>query len=181
MLGLALDGLAPRTSRLALLFVLLTFVNPLARTRQPYLRIERPVQRRDHLVHVLFLNDVRRQEPQHCVMGAIDDDSFFQQLLEDCLRQIGRVDLAKAVLKKLLEEGIIINRTHDTVLRFLPPYIIQKKHVDQVIAALDRALDAKIGLASTGQRVDKSEKNKQKSESTRPRRETVQREAKHAH
>jgi len=95
--------------------------------------------------------------------------------------ELDSADLAKAVLKKLLEEGIIINRTHDTVLRFLPPYIIQKKHVDQVIAALDRALDAKIGLASTGQRVDKSEKNKQKSESTRPRRETVQREAKHAH
>ena len=51
-------------------------------------------------------------------------------------------ELAKAVVKQLLEEGIIINRTHETVLRFLPPYIIQKKHVDQVIAALDRALGA---------------------------------------
>jgi acetylornithine aminotransferase/acetylornithine/N-succinyldiaminopimelate aminotransferase len=100
--------------------------------------------------------------------------------------ELDSADLAKAVLKKLLEEGIIINRTHDTVLRFLPPYIIQKKQVDQVIAALDRALDAKIESASGGQRADKSEKNKRKSESTRPRREAVeheanQREAKHAH
>jgi acetylornithine aminotransferase/acetylornithine/N-succinyldiaminopimelate aminotransferase len=95
--------------------------------------------------------------------------------------ELDSADLAKAVLKKLLAGGIIINRTHETVLRFLPPYIIQKKHVDQVIAALDRALDAKIESASTGQRTDKSEKNKEKSESTRPRRETVQREAKHAH
>ena len=54
--------------------------------------------------------------------------------------ELDSADLAKAVVKKLLAEGIIINRTHDTVLRFLPPYIIQKKHVDQVIAALDRAL-----------------------------------------
>src|ERR1017187_3965335 len=100
--------------------------------------------------------------------------------------ELDSADLGTAVLKKLLEEGIIINRTHDTVLRFLPPYIIQKKPVDQVIAALDRALDAKIESASGGQRADKSEKNKRKSESTRPRREAVeheanQREAKHAH
>ena len=49
-------------------------------------------------------------------------------------------DLAKAVAKQLLQEGIIINRTHETVLRFLPPYVIQKKHVDQVVKALDAAL-----------------------------------------
>jgi acetylornithine/N-succinyldiaminopimelate aminotransferase len=49
-------------------------------------------------------------------------------------------DLAKAVAKQLLQEGIIINRTHETVLRFLPPYIIQKKHVDQLVKALDAAL-----------------------------------------
>ena len=49
-------------------------------------------------------------------------------------------ELAKAVTKHLLQEGIIINRTHETVLRFLPPYVIQKKHVDQVVKALDAAL-----------------------------------------
>src|ERR1035437_3169260 len=49
-------------------------------------------------------------------------------------------ELAKAVVRQLLQEGIIINRTHETVLRFLPPYVIQKKHVDQVVKALDAAL-----------------------------------------
>jgi acetylornithine/N-succinyldiaminopimelate aminotransferase len=49
-------------------------------------------------------------------------------------------DTAKAVVTQLLAKGILINRTHDTVLRFLPPYIIEKKHVDEVIHALDRAL-----------------------------------------
>jgi len=49
-------------------------------------------------------------------------------------------ELAKAVTKQLLQEGIIINRTHETVLRFLPPYVIQKKHVDQLVKALDAAL-----------------------------------------
>ena len=49
-------------------------------------------------------------------------------------------DTAKSVVNDLLGRGILINRTHDTVLRFLPPYIIEKKHVDEVIHVLDRAL-----------------------------------------
>jgi len=51
-------------------------------------------------------------------------------------------DLAKAVARQLLQEGIIINRTHETVLRFLPPYIIQKHHIDQLSRALDAALSS---------------------------------------
>ncbi|HEY7354432.1 MAG TPA: aspartate aminotransferase family protein [Terriglobales bacterium] len=49
-------------------------------------------------------------------------------------------ELAKSVLAQLLAAGILINRTHDTVLRFLPPYIIEKKHVDVVVRALDNVL-----------------------------------------
>jgi acetylornithine/N-succinyldiaminopimelate aminotransferase len=49
-------------------------------------------------------------------------------------------DAAKSVVSQLLAQGILINRTHDTVLRFLPPYIIEKKHVDEVVRALDEAL-----------------------------------------
>ena len=49
-------------------------------------------------------------------------------------------ELAKAVAKQLLQEGIIINRTHETVLRFLPPYVIQERHVDQLVKAVDAAL-----------------------------------------
>ena len=41
---------------------------------------------------------------------------------------------------ELLEKGILINRTHEVVLRFPPPYIIEKKHVDEVVQALDLAL-----------------------------------------
>jgi acetylornithine aminotransferase/acetylornithine/N-succinyldiaminopimelate aminotransferase len=54
--------------------------------------------------------------------------------------EVDSPELAKAVAKQLLQEGIIINRTHETVLRFLPPYVIQKKHVDQLVKALDAAL-----------------------------------------
>jgi acetylornithine aminotransferase/acetylornithine/N-succinyldiaminopimelate aminotransferase len=34
--------------------------------------------------------------------------------------------------------GILMNATHDTVLRFLPPFILEEKHVDQAAAILDR-------------------------------------------
>lgn len=54
--------------------------------------------------------------------------------------ELESAELAKSVLGQLLAQGILINRTHDTVLRFLPPYIIEKKHVDEVIRALDGAL-----------------------------------------
>jgi acetylornithine/N-succinyldiaminopimelate aminotransferase len=59
---------------------------------------------------------------------------------------LNSADLAKNVARHLLEQGIIINRTHETVLRFLPPYIAEKKHVDSVIAALDATL---VSLASS--------------------------------
>ena len=37
-----------------------------------------------------------------------------------------------------IEEGILFNCTHDTVLRFLPPYILTEKEVDEAIAGLER-------------------------------------------
>jgi acetylornithine aminotransferase/acetylornithine/N-succinyldiaminopimelate aminotransferase len=40
----------------------------------------------------------------------------------------------------MIARRIIINRTSETVLRFLPPYILERKHVDTAIAALDQVL-----------------------------------------
>ena len=54
--------------------------------------------------------------------------------------ELDSADAAKAVVARLLQREILINRTHETVLRFLPPYIIEKKHIDQVIRELDSAL-----------------------------------------
>ena len=36
-----------------------------------------------------------------------------------------------------MDRGFIINSTHDTVLRFLPPLIVEKKHVDSLCKVLD--------------------------------------------
>lgn len=56
--------------------------------------------------------------------------------------ELETADLAKAVVKAMLERGIIINRTHETTLRFLPPYIVTRKHIDQVVQALDEVLSS---------------------------------------
>ena len=58
------------------------------------------------------------------------------------LAKVEKGDLAKSVVKQMLERGIIINRTHETALRMLPPYIIGKQHILSVIAALDAILQA---------------------------------------
>jgi predicted acetylornithine/succinylornithine family transaminase len=47
----------------------------------------------------------------------------------------------KTVVPKLQEAGLLINCTADTVLRFLPPYIIEKQHIDELVAGLDKILE----------------------------------------
>ncbi len=46
----------------------------------------------------------------------------------------------KQVVLDAMAEGLLINCTHDTVLRFLPPYIITEKEVDQAVKILNRIL-----------------------------------------
>ncbi len=69
-------------------------------------------------------------------------------------------DTAKAVVSELLAQGILINRTHDTVLRFLPPYIIEKKHIDEVVNALDRAFRSGKALTTKGTKVHEGKQSK---------------------
>jgi acetylornithine aminotransferase/acetylornithine/N-succinyldiaminopimelate aminotransferase len=51
--------------------------------------------------------------------------------------ELDSADLAKLTVAEMLKRHILINCTSDTVLRFLPPYILQRSHVDTAIAALD--------------------------------------------
>jgi predicted acetylornithine/succinylornithine family transaminase len=46
----------------------------------------------------------------------------------------------KQIVLDAMAAGLLINCTHDTVLRFLPPYIITEKEVDQAVRILDRVL-----------------------------------------
>ncbi|HLQ78689.1 MAG TPA: aspartate aminotransferase family protein [Terriglobia bacterium] len=47
----------------------------------------------------------------------------------------------KDIVKQLLDQGFIINCTHDTVLRFLPPFVITTKQIDKFVKALRTILE----------------------------------------
>jgi acetylornithine aminotransferase/acetylornithine/N-succinyldiaminopimelate aminotransferase len=48
----------------------------------------------------------------------------------------------KEIVKELLQQGFILNCTHETVLRMLPPFIISEKQVDKFVRALRPVLEA---------------------------------------
>jgi acetylornithine/N-succinyldiaminopimelate aminotransferase len=83
-----------------------------------------------------FLAQLQELQAKHPAVKAVRGMGLMLAI------DIDSSDTAKAIVGQLLEQGILINRTHDTVLRFLPPYIIEKKHVDEVVRALDRTLSS---------------------------------------
>ncbi len=54
--------------------------------------------------------------------------------------ELANAEVAKHAATQMMERRILINRTSETVLRFLPPYIIEQKHIDQTVQALDEIL-----------------------------------------
>ena len=59
-------------------------------------------------------------------------------------------DLATRIVSTMLHDHhIILNRTSDTVLRLLPPYILTREHVDAAIHALDQTMSTLTTLAGT--------------------------------
>jgi acetylornithine/N-succinyldiaminopimelate aminotransferase len=46
----------------------------------------------------------------------------------------------KQIVLDAIEQGLLINCTHDTVLRMLPPYIITEKEIDRGIRILNKVL-----------------------------------------
>ena len=93
-----------------------------------------------------FLAELQGLQSKHASVKAVRGMGLMLAL------DLDSVDSAKSVVAQLLTKGILINRTHDTVLRFLPPYIVEKKQVDQVIDALDRALTASTSDKPRGQK-----------------------------
>jgi acetylornithine/N-succinyldiaminopimelate aminotransferase len=95
---------------------------------------------------------------QQDILAHIRDvGGYFKQQLEslakrhDCVKEVrglglmlglelDSADLAKRAAADMMAQHIIINRTSETVLRFLPPFILERKHVDTAIAALDQIL-----------------------------------------
>ncbi|HET6463688.1 MAG TPA: aspartate aminotransferase family protein [Candidatus Krumholzibacteria bacterium] len=80
---------------------------------------------RDRLLHLKTRHRSIRDVRAMGLMAAIELDS---------------AALAKSAVAQMMERGFIINRTHDIVLRFLPPYIVEAEHIDRMVNALDEVL-----------------------------------------
>jgi acetylornithine aminotransferase/acetylornithine/N-succinyldiaminopimelate aminotransferase len=52
--------------------------------------------------------------------------------------ELDSAELGKHAVSEMLKHHIVINCTSDTTLRFLPPYIFERVHVDTTIAKLDQ-------------------------------------------
>jgi acetylornithine aminotransferase/acetylornithine/N-succinyldiaminopimelate aminotransferase len=66
--------------------------------------------------------------------------------------ELSSPDLAKRVTAQLMDRHIIANRTSETVIRFLPPFILERKHVETAIKALDEIVSATYaGAAPAGE------------------------------
>jgi predicted acetylornithine/succinylornithine family transaminase len=50
---------------------------------------------------------------------------------------------ARPIVDAALEEGVLLNSTQDTVVRFLPPFLLEEKHVDKGIRVLKKLLRKK--------------------------------------
>ncbi|HKV80736.1 MAG TPA: aspartate aminotransferase family protein [Candidatus Sulfotelmatobacter sp.] len=54
---------------------------------------------------------------------------------------------ARPIVDAGLAEGVLFNSTHDTVVRFLPPFLLEEKHVDKGIRVLKKLLGKKRSAA----------------------------------
>lgn len=61
-------------------------------------------------------------------------------------------DLAKQIFQQLLKLGTIVNRTDETVIRFLPPFIVKKQHIDTAVKQLDQILAKSTAAVATAGR-----------------------------
>jgi acetylornithine/N-succinyldiaminopimelate aminotransferase len=50
---------------------------------------------------------------------------------------------ARPIVEQALAEGVLFNSTQDTVLRFLPPFLLEEKHVDKGMRVLRKLLGKK--------------------------------------
>src|ERR1700675_331171 len=50
---------------------------------------------------------------------------------------------ARPIVDEALSEGVLFNSTQDTVVRFLPPFLLEEKHVDKGIRVLKKLLRKK--------------------------------------
>jgi acetylornithine aminotransferase/acetylornithine/N-succinyldiaminopimelate aminotransferase len=83
-----------------------------------------------------FQNGLRKLAAKHSIIVDVRGEGLI------FAAELNSAALAKQTVAEMLKRHILINCTSDTVLRFLPPYIIGTEHADQALAALDEIFTA---------------------------------------
>ena len=91
----------------------------------------------DHIVEVggYFRAQLDRLAAEHAIVKEARGMGLMLAL------ELHSAEIAKSVAEAMMARRILINRTSETVLRFLPPFILGPSHVDLAIAALDEILE----------------------------------------
>jgi predicted acetylornithine/succinylornithine family transaminase len=97
-------------------------------------------------------------EQEHLLENVVKVGGYLHQQLEDLVAKYaatrearGRGFIqglvleipARPLVEQGLAEGVLFNATQDTVLRFLPPFLLEEKHVDKGIRVLKKLLGKK--------------------------------------
>ena len=90
----------------------------------------------DHVRSVgdYFLSRLRQLQGRHAAITDVRGAGLMIGV------EIESAELAAELLAGMMQRRILLNRTHENVLRFLPPFLITEAHVDQAISALDDLL-----------------------------------------
>jgi acetylornithine/N-succinyldiaminopimelate aminotransferase len=81
---------------------------------------------------------------QQELKGLIEKYAAAQQVRGRGFIQGLQLDVpARPIVEQALAEGVLLNSTQDTVLRFLPPFLLEEKHVDKGIKVLKKLLGKK--------------------------------------
>ena len=81
-----------------------------------------------------LMDQLKKLQKQHGVIQEVRGVGLMVGM------ELDSADMAKAVIKQMLERRVILNRTDETVIRFLPPYLITRKHVDVAVEQLGQVL-----------------------------------------
>jgi acetylornithine/N-succinyldiaminopimelate aminotransferase len=89
-----------------------------------------------------YLNEQLRAVSAACSgAGEVRGRGFIQGL------QLDRP--ARPIVEEALSKGVLFNSTQDTVLRFLPPFLLQEAHVDKGVRILKKLLGKKRGRSQS--------------------------------
>ncbi len=86
-------------------------------------------------VGAYFYQQLLKLQKRHTIIADVRGKGLMLAI------ELNDAEQAKAALDAMMStHHVLLNRTSETVLRFLPAFILEKQHVDQAIAALNATL-----------------------------------------